>query len=536
MMKKIQRFGGAMIIPVMLFAFFGIIVGVTTFFQQELIFGSLANPDGFFYKIMDVLQQGGWTVFNQINLLFVIGLPISLAKKQQARAGMEAFVVYMVFNYFLSAMLGHWGQNFGVDFSMEAGGESGLAMVAGVKTLDIGMLGAIAVTLITIYLHNKFFGLKVPEWLTAFRGSAVVVAIGFFTMLPVAAIFMAVWPQVQNLIGSLQQFIINSGVFGVWLYTFLERLLIPTGMHHILNTPFQFDNIVIDGGILAGWVNQLPEFAESSESLRSLYPEGGYALYGLSKIFGPIGISYAFYKTAREEKKAEVAGLMIPITLTAIVAGVTEPIEFTFLFIAPLLFVVHSVIAAFLVTAVYMVGVSGYFTGGLIEMTSYNFLPLGASYWQSYLLMFAIGFVFSGIWYLVFRYLIVKMDLKTPGREEEEEDMRLYSKDEYREKKQSKNGEFTEDNSNDPKESQEPSGPLTKPEGYLQALGGKENIADVTNCVTRLRVTVKDPNKVAQEAVFKKHGALGLVHKGENVQVIDGTDVTFTREEFDELL
>lgn len=534
MMKKIQRFGGAMIIPVMLFAFFGIIVGITTFFQQEMIFGSLADPDGFFFKLMDVIQQGGWTVFNQVNLLFVIGLPISLANKQQARASMESFVVYMVFNYFLSAMLGHWGQNFGVDFALEAGGESGLAMVAGVKTLDIGMIGAIVVTLITVYLHNKYFDLKVPDWLTAFRGSAVVVAIGFFVMLPVAAVFMMVWPQVQNVISNLQGFIINSGVFGVWLYTFLERLLIPTGMHHILNTPFQFDNIVVDGGILSAWVNQLPDFAGNSESLRSLYPEGGYALYGLSKIFAPLGISYAFYKTASDEKKAEVAGLMIPVTLTAIIAGVTEPIEFTFLFIAPVLFLVHSILAAFLITAIYMAGVSGYFTGGLIEMTSYNFLPLGASHWQSYLLMFGIGLVFSVIWYIVFRYLIVKMDLATPGREAEDEEMHLYSKDEYREAKQ--NGEFSEDATNDPTESKEATGSLTKPEGYLQALGGKENIENVTNCVTRLRVTVKDPSLVASESVFKKHGALGLVHKNENIQIIDGTDVTFTREEFDALL
>src|SRR5699024_7045427 len=155
-MQKIQRFGGAMIIPVMVFAFFGIIVGVTTFFQQEVIFGTLANADGFFWKLMDVIQLSCWTVFNQINLLLVIALLISLANKQQARSSMESFVVYMVFNYFLSAMLGLWGSNFGVDFSLDAGGESGLAMVAGVKTLDIGMIGAIAVTLIVIYLHNKY--------------------------------------------------------------------------------------------------------------------------------------------------------------------------------------------------------------------------------------------------------------------------------------------------------------------------------------------------------------------------------------------
>ncbi|MBG9981505.1 PTS transporter subunit EIIC [Aerococcaceae bacterium DSM 111020] len=540
MMSKIQRFGGAMIIPVMLFAFFGIVVGVTIFFQQEMIFGALAHPDSFFYKIMDVIQSGGWTVFNQLNLLFVIGLPIGLANKQQARASMEAFVIYMVFNYFLATMLGHWGSNFGVEFSMDPGGESGLAMVAGVKTLDMGMIGAIIITLISIWLHNKYFDTKVPEWLSAFRGSTVVIAIGFFLMLPVAFAFMAIWPSVQNGISAVQVFIVNSGNFGVWLYTFLERLLIPTGMHHILNTPFQFDNIVVDGGLLQAWTSQLGEFARSNETLRTLFPEGGFSLYGLTKVFAPIGISYAFYTTAHEDKKKEVAGLMIPVTLTAIAAGVTEPIEFTFLFIAPVLFLVHALIAATFITVVYMLGVSGYFTGGLIEFTSYNFLPLGSTHWRAYLIVLVVGLIFSVIWFVVFRFLIVKMNLKTPGREAIDEEMHLYSKAEYREKQANQKQmpdqpteamPVTENASMKDSDKE-----LTKVEGYLAGLGGKENIKGFTNCVTRLRVDVHDVSKVADEKYFKQHGALGLVKRDNNIQVVDGTNVQFTADEFGELL
>lgn len=538
MMEKLQRFGGAMIRPVLLFAFFGIVVGLTIFFQQEMIFGALAASDSAFYKITDVIQSGGWTVFNQINLLFVIGLPVGLANKRKGEAAMESFVIYMVFNYFLSAMLNHWGHNFGVDFTQEAGAGTGLATIAGVKTLDTGMLGALAIAGIVIWLHNKYFDYELPEWMGIFRGSTVVVALGFMLMLPIALLFMVIWPQVQNLISGLQGFIAGSGVFGVWLFTTLERMLIPTGMHHLLAMPFQHDSIVVNGGILNSWVNQLSDFARTGESLSTLFPEGGFTMYGLSKIFAPIGISLAFYTTAREEKKQEIAGLMIPVALTAIVAGITEPIEFTFLFIAPQLYLVHSLIAGTFITVVYLAGISGYMTGGLIEITSYNFLPLGVTHWQKYLILLVIGLVFSGIWYGVFRYMILKGDLETPGREAVGEKARLISKKEYRELKKTENGQvaYSEDTSQDPTGSREPEVDISKASGYLIALGGKDNIVNVTNCVTRLRVTVKDETLVADEAEFKKYGAYGLVKKGRNIQVIDGTNVQFTRDDFEELL
>lgn len=536
MMERLQRFGGAMITPVLLFAFFGSIVGITTFFKQELIFGALATESSLFYQVVDVIQAGGWTVFFQINLLFAIGLPIGLANKYQGRAAMESFVLYMAFNYFLSAMLGYWGGNFGVDFSQEAGAGTGLAEVAGVKTLDIGMVGALIIAGIAVYLHNRFFDTKLPEWLATFRGSTVVVAIGFFLMIPVAFAFMVIWPQVQNLISGLQTFLAGSGLVGVWLFTFLERLLIPTGMHHLLAIPFQLDSVVVDGGILASWVNQLSDFSGSTESLRTLFPEGGFTMYGLSKIFAPIGISAAFIQTARPEKKQEIIGLMIPVALTAIIAGITEPIEFTFLFVAPQLFLIHSIIAGTLITVLQLLGISGFMTGGLIEITSYNFLPLGVNYWQSYLLLLAVGLIFSGIWFVVFRYFILKQDLPTPGREALDEEAKLISKKEYKELRKNEKDSFGEDTSDDPTESKEPVAGLSKAEGYLQALGGKDNIESLTNCMTRLRVKVIDPSLVADEQTFKKYGAHGLVKKDDKVQVIDGTNVLYTRSDIEELM
>jgi len=181
-------------------------------------------------------------------------------------------------------------------------------------------------------------------------------------------------------------------------------------------------------------------------------------------------------------------------------------------------------------------GITGHFTGGLIDWISYNWLPLGVTHWQTYLLQVAIGLVFSAIWFVVFRFLILKMDLKTPGREELDEEARLISKDEYKASRAG-DGSFDESTENDPEGEIEVAGGVSaKAQGYLDALGGPENIDAVTNCMTRLRITVKDEDQVADESVFKKHGAFGLMKRGTNVQIIDGTNVQHTRSEFDELL
>src|SRR5699024_2155143 len=184
---------------------------------------------------------------------------------------MTAFVLYMTFNYMLSAMLNHWGHNFGVDFNLSPEAGTGLAEVAGVKTLDTGMIGALIIAGIVIYLHNKYFDTRLPDWLGTFSGSPTVAGIGFIVMIPVALIFLIVWPQVQQLIGGLQTFITSTGLFGIGFFMFLERLLIPTGMHHLLAKPLEFDSIVMNGGIIPAWIERMPEIAQNSESLVSQF-------------------------------------------------------------------------------------------------------------------------------------------------------------------------------------------------------------------------------------------------------------------------
>lgn len=519
-----------MFTPVLLFAFAGVMVGIGTLFTTQAIFGDLAAPTSPWYLCWNVLLQGGWTVFNQLPLLFAVSLPIGLANKQNARCCMEALVGYLTFHYFMNTLLSQWGPFFGVDFSAEVGAASGLAMIASIKTLDMGMIGALAVSGIIIAIHNKFFDTELPDWLGVFNGSVFVYVISFFVLLPVAVLCCFVWPHIQDGISALQGFLISSGLVGIWVFTFLERILIPFGLHHLVYSPLYYDNVVVHGGIYAAWAKELPKIAASSESLKSMAPWAGFTCTGWSKIFGCTGIALAFYNTAKPERRKELAGLLVPITLTAIFCGVTEPIEFTFLFIAPPLFAVHAVLAACLATCMNAAGVVGVFSGGLIEMSSMNFIPLMASHGLTYLIALVIGLAFTGIYFIVFRTLILKFDYKTPGREDDDEDIEFKSKQDYRDKK-SGAGASAEVAAETGK-----SKDAILAENILDLLGGKDNIKDVTNCATRLRVNVYDETIVANDPDFKKIGTMGLSRNGCAMQVIVGLKVPMVRDEFERLL
>lgn len=533
MMQKISKFGGAMLAPVLLFAWSGIVIGICSVMKSTVIMGDMAAAGTTWYKFWSVIDNAGYVLFTQVNLLFVIGLPIGLAKKQNARACLESFALYVTLLSAMAALLNGWGDLVGIDYTGAAGSGTGMATVAGIKTLDIGMIGALIMAGITVSLHDRFFDKKLPDWLGVFQGSPFVVITGFPIVLVLAVAFFFVWPHVQHAILSLQTIIIGSGAVGVWIFTFLERFLIPTGLHHFIYMPFLYDNVVIDGGIKAAWVAALPTVAQSRESLQTLFPAGAYSLYGMSKIFAPLGISAAFYTTAKPSKKKEVLGLMMPVTLTALICGVTEPIEFTFLFAAPLLFLVHAVLAGFLAVAQYSIGMSGCFISGLLDSAVMNWIPCGVTHWQQYLLSFGIGLIFTVLWFVSFRFLILKFNFKTPGREDDDAEVRLVSKAEYNAAKKG----AKDDASQDPTDSiAVDGGDAAKAKAFLEALGGKDNIESVTNCATRLRVTVRDESLVKDQNVFKKAGAHGLVNYGKSIQVIVGLSVQYVREEFEKLL
>ena len=524
LMQGMQRFGGAMYTPVILFAFFGLAVALSIICKNESLLGSLAAQGTMWYDFWFVVEQGAWTVFAQMPILFAIAVPIGFAKKEPARCAMEGFVIYMLFNYFIAGFLTLHGAYFGVDYSQDAGAGTGLAMIANVKTLDMGMLGAIFIACVTAWLHNRFYDTNIPDWLGIFKGPAFVVAVGFAVMIPLAFLFCLVWPAVQHAIMQFQDFLKTSGLVGVWAYTFSERILLPAGLHHFIYLPFIFGPAVCDGGIQAYWLQNLNDFAVSGQNLRDMFPEGGFALHGNSKIFGLPGAALAIYMCARPEKRKKTAALLIPATITAMLCGITEPLEFTFLFVAPLLYAVHAVLAACLATALYAVGLAGNFGGGLIDAFVQNWIPLFQYHSGTYILQILIGLAFTAIYFVVFRTLILKFDYPTPGRTADEVEDKLFSKAEYQAKKEMEEMGLADN------------ALAIKAKVFLDCLGGPDNIREVTNCATRLRVTVADPDKVAPVSKFTKAGAFGLVKNGKALQVIVGLSVPQVRSYFDALL
>lgn len=529
MREKLQRFGGAMFTPVLLFAFSGIMVALSILATNELLVGSIAAEGTVWTRIWEVIEGGAWVVFNHMELLFVIGLPIGLAKKANGRAALESLIIYLTFNTFVSKIIEFFGPAFNVDFSQEVGGESGLKMIAGIKTLDTNIIGAIIVAGIVVWIHDRFFDKKLPDWLGIFQGSAFVVIIGFFLMLPMAIFVSWGWPIVQDGISSLQSFLASSKTLGVWLYVFLERLLIPTGLHHFIYQPFAYGPAIVEGGTTAYWLEHLSEFASSTASMKDLFPQAGFTFHNYSKVFAPIGIAAALYATANPDKKKKTLALIIPITLTAVLAGITEPIEFTFLFIAPPLFLLHAALAATMSATAYILGLSSDMGGGLIRSVAQFIIPMSMNHMDQIILWAGVGLAFSAIYFFSFRYLILKFDYKTPGRELNSQ-VKMYSKKEY-------NDKVAREKVNAPAMEAEGTNQYT-PQAihYLKALGGPENIITVNNCATRLRVNVKDPDLLASDEFFREAGAHGLVKKGNAIQVIIGLDVPQVRDQFDHLL
>ncbi|WP_448675281.1 alpha-glucoside-specific PTS transporter subunit IIBC [Enterobacter hormaechei] len=524
MLSQIQRFGGAMFTPVLLFPFAGIVVGIAIMLRNPLFVGeALTAPDNLFAQIVHIIEEGGWAVFRNMPLIFAVGLPIGLAKQAQGRACLAVLISFLTWNYFINAMGMTWGHFFGVDFSAEPTAGSGLAMIAGIKTLDTSIIGAIIISGLVTAIHNRFFDKPLPVFLGIFQGTSFVVILAFFVMIPCAWLTLLGWPKVQMGIESLQAFLRTAGALGVWVYTFLERILIPTGLHHFVYGPFIFGPAAVEGGIQVYWAQHLQEFSQSIVPLKTLFTEGGFALHGNSKVFGSVGIALAIWYTASPENRVKVAGLLIPATLTAVLVGITEPLEFTFLFISPLLFAIHAVLAATMATVMYTFGVVGNMGGGLLDQfLPQNWIPMFHNHASTVFTQIGIGLCFTALYFVVFRTLIERLNLKTPGREESE--IKLYNKADYK----AARGQTTA-----PAAASQQIGQAA---GFLQALGGAANIESINNCATRLRIALVDMTKTQSDDVFKALGAHGVVRRGNGIQVIVGLHVPQVRDQLESLM
>ncbi len=514
MKDVIQRFGAAMFVPVLLFPAAGMLLGFSVVLLNQDIF-PWATEGSAWVKVSTILLQASLAVFKNMALIFAAGLPIALAKRASGRAVLATLVSYITFNYVIGGILQFWGPELGVNY---AEGERGLTEVGGILTLDTNLLGAIIIASISVWVHNRYFDKKLPDWAAVFGGTPLVVIVSFPLMVIMAVITCFTWPSIQHGINNLQAFLVDAGSLGVWLFTFLERIMIPTGLHHFVYGPVFYGPVAVDGGTVAYWIQNMQTFAQSPESLTTQFPQGGLMLTGMGKVFGCTGIALALYSVAKKENKKMVMGLVLGAAITAILTGITEPIEFTFLFIAPALFALHAVLSATMATIAFAFGVSGNFQTGLIDFVFQNWLPLAGNHAGVYVIQILIGLAFTGIYFITFRTLILKFNILTPGREGA--DTKLYSKEDFKEAQKGTNG----------------SEQSTQAHAFIEGLGGKENIELLTNCATRLRVKVKDAALVKDNAFFTHNGAVNVVRNQDSLQIIVGLTVPQVREDMSQLI
>lgn len=528
MLQKIQRFGGAMFAPAMLFSISGLMVGVSALATSADIVGDLAVYGTPWYVFWTIIQRGSWTVFKRLPLLFAVALPIGLAQKQPARCCLEALVAYFAYCFFLSEIVKLSGDNLGLKYPSSLTSASGITIIDGIKTLDTGIIGPLAVSATVVAIHDRFYDAKVPDWLGTFSGSSLVYLISFFAVFALAAISAAIVPSVYAMTETLRHALTSVGPFGVGIFVLLERALEPMGLHHLLYMPIYYDNLVINDGIYATWSSLLPILSHSTRPLNELAPWAGFTATGWVKLFGLPAIAAAFYSTAKPERRAGLRVILVPAIIASVVCGVTEPLEFLFMFTHPGLFFLYAVLSSCLATTMNLFGIVGIFSGGLMEMAAFNFIPLMRTHAGAYLLALGIGLAFSLIFFVSFRALILIYDLKTPGREDHVANRAAIDR-------LTGSGFAKEQSPNDEVNSQSDQDHVLA-ERVIQLLGGVGNIAGATNCATRLRVEVVDPSIVADNAAFVAAGAKGLIVTGKTAQVIIGISVPRVKEHFDRIM
>ena len=512
----LQRVGRSFMLPIALLPVAGLLLGIGSSFTNQTTleaYGltSVIYPGGIAYTVLDIMNQCGSAVFNNLALLFAMGVAIGMAKKEKEVAALSGAIAYLVMNTAISAMITARG-------GVEAMAANSTTSTLGITTLQMGVFGGIIVGLGVAALHNRFYKIQLPQVLSFFGGTRFVPIISTAVFVVVGIAMFYVWPIIQTGIAALGNLVIRSGYAGTWIYGILERALIPFGLHHVFYMPFWQTAVggtaVIDGVTIQGAQNIFfAELASRSTEVFSVDATRFMAGKFPFMIFGLPGAALAMYRTAKPEKKKVAGGLLISAALTAMLTGVTEPLEFTFIFVAPLMYAVHCVYAglSFMLMHIFKVGVGMTFSGGLIDLTLFGVLQGNAK--THWIWVVIVGAVYFVLYYFTFYLMITKMDLKTPGREDEGEETKLFTRSDYNAKGGAASGGTSGGGFSDPVSAM-----------ILKGLGGKANLSDVDCCATRLRVTVIDAGKVS-DALLKQSGASGVIHKGNGVQVVYGPQV-----------
>ena len=518
----LQRVGRSFMLPIALLPVAGLLLGIGSSFTNPTTLEAygltkVIYEGGLLYTILDVMSKTGSVVFDNLALLFAMGVAIGMAKKEKEVAALSGAVAYLIMNTAISTLIAAKG-------GVEAMAVNSTTTTLGITTLQMGVFGGIIVGLGVAALHNRFYKIQLPQVLSFFGGTRFVPIISSLVYLAVGIAMFYVWPIIQAGIAHLGQLVLASGYAGTWIYGIIERALIPFGLHHVFYMPFWQTEIggsmMIDGTLVQGAQNIF--FAElASKSTQQFSVSATRFMSGKFPfmIFGLPAAAFAMYKTARPEKKKLVGGLLMSAALTSMLTGITEPIEFTFLFVAPLMYAVHCVLAglSYMLMHIFNVGVGMTFSGGLIDLTLFGILQGNAK--TNWIWIVIIGIVYAIVYYFVFRFMIIKFNLKTPGREADSEETKLYTRKDMEAKK----GAVAQGGSD------------TVSALILKGLGGKDNLSDLDCCATRLRVTVTDAALV-NDSLLKKSGASGVIHKGNGVQIIYGPQVSVVKSKLEDFL
>ena len=519
----LQRVGRSFMLPIAILPVAGLLLGIGSSFTNETMLETyglmrILGPGTIFAAVFEVMSEAGNVVFANLPILFAMGVAIGMAKKEKEVAALSAAIAFFIMHASISALI-----------TISGGTEAMLAgavtSVCGITSLQMGVFGGILVGLGVAALHNRFYKIELPQVLSFFGGSRFVPIISALVYTGVGILMFFIWPAIQKGIYTVGDLVLNSGYAGTWVYGFMERLLIPFGLHHVFYLPFWQTavggTLEVGGRVVEGAQNIF--FAQLADPSVTKYAVSATRFMSGKfpfMIFGLPGAALAMYKTAAPEKRKAAGGLLLSAALTAMITGITEPLEFTFLFVAPALYGIHCILAgfAYMLMHVFKVGVGMTFSGGLIDLVLFGVMQGNAK--THWIWVVVVGAVYFVLYYLIFRFMISKFDYKTPGRDDAEE-VKLYTRADV--------------NARNAASGSVPAGNDPVSALIVEGLGGAANLSDVDCCATRLRCTVKDAALVRQD-VLKASGASGVICKGNGVQVVYGPKVAVIKAKLEDYL
>ena len=558
MLQYLQRIGKAIMLPIAALPVAGILLGVG---GSLINIAALENAPAIYQPliafvnipmitiILKIMQGIGDIVFGNLPVLFAVGTAVGLAKQDKGTAALASVFGFLIMNQVIGVLLGVGATPLGTLVSGDVPAQYAqyVTTTLGIFTLNMSVFGGIITGIVTATLHNKYYNIQLPAVIGFFSGARFVPIVVSLAMAVVGALLAYIWPFVQDGIAVIALFVKNAGPIGTFLYGLIERALIPFGLHHIFYTPFWYGSfvdgqVIIDGawqtiqGANYAYFAQLGNMQSivgaDADTMSTIV--SGTTRFMAGKfpfmMFGLPAAALAMYHTAAPNKKKIVGSLLVSAAFTSFLTGITEPLEFTFLFVAPVLYVVHCIMAglSFFLMDILNVFIGMTFSGGLIDFTLLGILPAGAGVPTNWIRAILVGAGYAVVYYFLFKTLILKLNLKTPGREGDEEEAKLYSKADFQAAK-GLDGKEAPNKANGKDEI------VQKAPEVLAALGGEENAVSIDACITRLRVEVKDKSKVDKDKL-KALGAVGVVEVGNGIQAIFGAKADAYRHEINRIL